>query len=74
MNVLGNEREHESQLDVVVVGDDAIGDYLHRLQAGQLTDIEQGVGVSRRPNLGKENPGENLLGKDEYPDENMPND
>ena len=58
----------------VVHGDDAIGDYLQRLQAGQLTEEEQRVGISRKPKLGETNHGANVLGKDEFPDENLPND
>ncbi len=60
--------------EIHVIGDDAIADYLQRLQSGQLTEPERHVGQSRRPKLGDSNHGTPVFASDEFPDENMPND
>lgn len=74
MNVSSIKQNDESQLATIVVGDDTVGDYLHRLKLGQLSGIEQRAGASRKLKLGESNHKTDLLESDEYPDENMPND
>ena len=58
------------QPDEVVLKDDEIGEYLKRLNSGQLTAVERREGVARRQRLVAGNLRANEFGKDSGEDDN----